>query len=145
MIPNIKKMNTVNSVALARLLSNHMLINHYNDVMMGVIASRITSLTIVYSIFIQTQIKEITKAQRHWPLCGEFTGDRWIPRTNSQWRGTCFQLMTSSWHMTDSAYGLIPHVMTEERMLTFPLVRLYYTAVTSCNFMFKFHSPIRVR
>ena len=21
------------------------------------------------------------KAPRHWPLCGEFTGDRWIPRT----------------------------------------------------------------
>ena len=21
---------------------------------------------------------------RHWPLCGEFTGDRWIPRTKGQ-------------------------------------------------------------
>ena len=29
--------------------------------------------------FIQTQIKENIKAPRHWPLCGEFTGDRWIP------------------------------------------------------------------
>ena len=47
--------------------------------------------------FIQTQIKENTKAPRHWPLCGEFTGDRWIPRTNGQWRGKCFHLMTSSW------------------------------------------------
>ena len=34
--------------------------------------------------FIQTQIKENVKAPRHWPLCGEFTGDRWIPRTNGQ-------------------------------------------------------------
>ena len=25
--------------------------------------------------FIQTQIKENIKAPRHWPLCGEFTGD----------------------------------------------------------------------
>ena len=25
------------------------------------------------------QIKENIKALRHWPLCGEFTGDRWIP------------------------------------------------------------------
>ena len=33
---------------------------------------------------IQAQIKESTKAPRHWPLCGEFTGDRWIPRTNGQ-------------------------------------------------------------
>ena len=26
--------------------------------------------------FIQEQIEENTKAPRHWPLCGEFTGDR---------------------------------------------------------------------
>ena len=25
---------------------------------------------------------------RHWPLWGEFTGNRWIPRTKGQWRGT---------------------------------------------------------
>ena len=31
--------------------------------------------------FIQAQIKENIKAPRHWPLCGEFTGERWIPRT----------------------------------------------------------------
>ena len=24
------------------------------------------------------------KAPRHWPLCGDFTGDRWIPRTKGQ-------------------------------------------------------------
>ena len=29
--------------------------------------------------FVQAQIKENIKAPRHWPLCGEFTGDRWIP------------------------------------------------------------------
>ena len=34
--------------------------------------------------FIQAQIKENIKARRHWPLCGEFTGDRWIPRTKGQ-------------------------------------------------------------
>ena len=28
--------------------------------------------------------KKNVKAPRHWPLCGEFTGDRWIPRTNGQ-------------------------------------------------------------
>ena len=26
----------------------------------------------------KAQIKENTKAPRHWPLCGEFTGDRWM-------------------------------------------------------------------
>ena len=28
--------------------------------------------------FIQAQINENIKAPRHWPLWGEFTGDRWI-------------------------------------------------------------------
>ena len=43
------------------------------------------------------QIKENLKAPPHWPLCGDFTGDRWIPRTNVQLRGKCFHLMASSW------------------------------------------------
>ena len=47
--------------------------------------------------FIRAQIKVNIKAPRHWPLCGEFTGDRWIPRTNGQLRGKCFHSMTSSW------------------------------------------------
>ena len=46
--------------------------------------------------FVQVQIKENIKAPRHWPLCGEFTADRWIPRTKGQLRGKCFHLMTSS-------------------------------------------------
>ena len=40
--------------------------------------------------------KKNIKATRHWPLYGEFTGYRWIPRTNGQYRGKCFHLMTSS-------------------------------------------------
>ena len=47
--------------------------------------------------FIQAQIKENFKAPRHWPLWGEFAGDRWIPCTKGQWSGKCFHLMTSSW------------------------------------------------
>ena len=35
-------------------------------------------------LFIHVQIKENIKAPRHWPLCGEFTGDRWILRTKGQ-------------------------------------------------------------
>ena len=37
------------------------------------------------------------KTPRHWPLCGEFTGDRWIPLTKGQLRVKCFHLMTSLW------------------------------------------------
>ena len=46
--------------------------------------------------FIQAQIKENIKAPRHWPLCGEFIGDRWIPRTKGQSRGKYFHFITSS-------------------------------------------------
>ena len=53
---------------------------HYNDAILGAMASQITSLTIVYST-IYVQIKENIKASHHWPLWGEFTGDWWIPRT----------------------------------------------------------------
>ena len=51
---------------------------HHSDVILGMMASQITSLTIVYStVYSGTD-------PRHWPLCGEFTGDRWIPCTNGQ-------------------------------------------------------------
>ena len=55
---------------------------HYNDVKMGAISSQITSLTIVYSIVYSDADQR--KHPRHWPFCGEFTWDRWIPRTNGQ-------------------------------------------------------------
>ena len=48
---------------------------HYGDVIMGAMVSQLTSLTNVFTKpFIHTQIKENIKAQRHWPLCWEFTG-----------------------------------------------------------------------
>ena len=64
---------------------------------MGTMASQITSLTIVYSTVYSGADQGNIEAPRHWPLCGEFTGDRWIPRTNGQLRGKCFHLFTSSW------------------------------------------------
>ena len=52
---------------------------HYSDVIVGAMVSQKTSLAIVYStVYSGTDEKKI-KASRHWPLCGEFTGDRWIP------------------------------------------------------------------
>ena len=54
---------------------------------MGAIVSQITSLTIVFSTVYsdadKENIKENIKAPRLWPLW-EFTGGRWIPRTNGQ-------------------------------------------------------------
>ena len=53
----------------------------YSNVIMGDIASQITSLTIVYSTVYSgaaDQNKNI-KARCDWRLCEEFTGDQWIP------------------------------------------------------------------
>ena len=95
--------------------------HHYNDVTMAATASLISSLTIVYS-----KIYSSADQRKHqsWPLCGEFTGDRWIPRTNGQWRGKCFHLMTSSWLMTATTRRRIP----VKRRHTPP----WYTACKAC-------------
>ena len=67
---------------------------HYSDAMMSAMASQIIGVSIFYSI-VYSGIKENIKAPRHWPFSGEFTGDRWIPRTKGQYRGKCFHFMTS--------------------------------------------------
>ena len=71
---------------------------HYSDVIMGAIASQITSLPIVYSTVYSgaDQRRHVIRAPRHWLLCGEFTGHRCIyphkwPVTRKR-----FHLMTSS-------------------------------------------------
>ena len=67
-----------------QLLRDLITIQHYCDV---IIASQVTSLTIVYSaVQSVADNKKKIKAPHHWLLCGEFTGDRWIPRTNGQQR-----------------------------------------------------------
>ena len=63
---------------------------HYNDVIMGAIASQITSLTIVYSIVYSDA------DQRKHQSSASLAFVRGIPRTNGQLRGKCFHLMTSS-------------------------------------------------
>ena len=50
----------------------------YSDVITGTIASQITSVSIIY-LTVSTGADQNIKAPRHWPLWGEFTGDRWIP------------------------------------------------------------------
>ena len=79
---------------------------YYDYVIMNEMGSQITILTIVYSSVFRAQIKDNIKAPRHWPLCGEFIGDRWIPRTKVQLRGNCFHLMTSSRSVKRQKCGL---------------------------------------
>ena len=51
---------------------------------MGAMASQFTILTIVYKTVYSGADKKNIKAPRHWPLCWEFTGDRWSPYKNAQ-------------------------------------------------------------
>ena len=52
---------------------------HYDDVIMGTMASQITSLTIVYSTVYSDADQRNIKVPRHWPLCGEFAGTGEFP------------------------------------------------------------------
>ena len=72
-------------------------IRHYNDVIIGAIASQITSLTTVYSF-----VYSGTDQRKHQSFAslafvrGIHRGPVISP-TNCQLRGKCFYLMTSSW------------------------------------------------
>ena len=57
---------------------------HYSDVKMSTIASQSPAFRRFAEPFVQAQIQENIKAPRHWPLWGEFTGDRWTPLTKGQ-------------------------------------------------------------
>ena len=61
----------------------HYEIMHYSDVMLSAMASQITGVSIVCST-VGSGTDQNIKAPRHKPLCGEFTGDRWIPHTKGQ-------------------------------------------------------------
>ena len=50
---------------------------------MSTMAFQITSVAIVYSNVYSGADQGNIKTLRHWPLCGEFAGDRWIPRTKA--------------------------------------------------------------
>ena len=84
------KIDTNNSSSAWRKIQEHgltcRLLIHSNDVIMGAIASQITSLTIVYSIVYSDADQR--KHQNSAPLA--------FVRTNVQLRGKCFRLMTPS-------------------------------------------------
>ena len=77
-------------------LTNDIQFLHYGDVIVGAIASQITSLTIVYS----TVYSGADQSKHHSSASLAFVWgshrDRWSPRTKGQLRGKYFHLMTSS-------------------------------------------------
>ena len=65
---------------------------HYCDAIMGIVASQITSLTIVYTTVYSDA--DHRKHQSSAPLAFVWG----IHRTKGQLRGKCFHFMTSSWY-----------------------------------------------
>ena len=51
---------------------------------MSAMASQIKFRYCLLNRLFKAQSKENIKAPRHWPLWGEFTGDRWISHTKGQ-------------------------------------------------------------
>ena len=70
---------------------------HYSDVIMGAVASQITSLTIVYSTVYSGTDESKHQSFASLAFVRGIQRDLWIPRTKGQLRGKCFHLMTSSW------------------------------------------------
>ena len=74
-------------------------LNHYDDVIMGAMASQITGLAIVYSILYSGTDQRKHQSSASLAFVRGIHRDRWIPRTKGQLRAKCFHLMTSSWTM----------------------------------------------
>ena len=69
---------------------------HYDDVIMTMLASQITSLTVVYSTVYSDADQSKHQSSASLAFVWGIHRDRWIPRTKGQLRGKCFHLMTSS-------------------------------------------------
>ena len=74
----------------------HLSNTHYDDVIMGTIASQITSLTSVYSTVYSGADQSKHQSSASLAFVWGIHRDRWIPHTNGQLHGKCFHLMTSS-------------------------------------------------
>ena len=51
---------------------------------MSTMLSKFPASRLFEQLFVQEQIKENTKAARHWPLWGESNNDQWIPLRKDQ-------------------------------------------------------------
>ena len=72
------------------------LILNYIDIIMTMMASQITSLTVVYSIVYSGSDQRTHQSSPSLAFVRGIHRDRGIPRTKGQLRGKCFHLMTST-------------------------------------------------
>ena len=97
--------------------SPHVLWIHYIDVIMTTIASQITSLTVVYSIFYSDADQRKHQSSASLAFVWGIHRDRWIPRTKGQLCGKCFHLMMSSWYFYTDHNSW--HIEAEIKWLSF--------------------------
>ena len=71
-------------------------LSHYNDVIMSIMASEVTSLTIVYSTFYSGVDQRKHQTSASLAFLRGIQRNRWNPHTKRQEHGKCFHLMTSS-------------------------------------------------
>ena len=84
---------------------------------MTMMASQITSLTVVYSIVYSGADQRKHQSYASLAFVRGIHRDRWIPRTNGQSRGKCFHLMTASCTLEQCIVGVM---------------RLLYSSYTQC-------------
>ena len=99
---------------------------HYNDVIMGAMAYQITSLSVVYSIVYSGADQRKHHTPRCWSLCGEFTGERWIPRTKGQYRGKCYHAFDDVIMETSYSLPIPNHPNTHSLFPTYTLIHIRY-------------------
>ena len=83
-------------VAIKQRLHHITLSSTGKCVIMGAIASQITSVTIVYSIVYLDADQRKHQSSASLAFVWGIHRDPWFPRTKGQLRGKCFHLMTSS-------------------------------------------------
>ena len=96
---------------------------HYIDVIMTMMASQITSLTVVYSNVYSDADQRKHQSSASLDFVWGIHRDRWIPRTKGQLRGKCFHLMTSSccnsqWHSSNNPTMTALHLKLIRDILT---------------------------
>ena len=106
---------------------------------MIMMASQITSLTVVYLTVYSAQIKENTKAPRHWPLCREFTGTGEFPAQRASYAEN-----VSIWwrhHETDDKLLHEPRMTDKIHRNTYASPGLNELKTAVSNLSFENHTP----
>ena len=107
---------------------------HYSDVIMGAIASQITSLTIVYSTFYSDADHRKHRSSASLAFVREIHRGPVNFHTNGQWRGKCFHLMKSSCqHTTNHKLG-IEDILYKHKTFFFTLANSTSWKWCSCIF-----------